>query len=149
VEISYPALQEALNADPTPAAVFEAVCRIRREKLPDPVQIPNCGSFFKNPVVPWSQYESLLQCHPDIPSYSFGSPDQPQRKLAAAWLIDRAGWKGRSFGGARVHDRQALVLTNPGRRDADAVLALAREIQISVQQTFGVALELEPERIGF
>lgn len=154
LEISYPALSEALSGGITPQSVFDAVCRIRREKLPDPVDIPNCGSFFKNPIVPMSLYASLQKQYPQMPSYHVSSKGEsdvltPMRKLAAAWMIDRAGWKGREFNGARVHSQQALVLTNPERLAAGAVLELAREIQLSVQACFGVALELEPELLGF
>jgi UDP-N-acetylmuramate dehydrogenase len=153
LETSYPALREALSGEITPQSVFDAVCRIRREKLPDPALIPNCGSFFKNPIVPMSLYEALHQRHPDIPSYSAGSvsrsSSEPERKLAAAWLIDRAGWKGREYKGTRVHGHQALVLTNPNRLPAGAVLELAHEIQQSVRTCFGVTLELEPELLGF
>lgn len=154
LEISYPALSEALSGNITPQSVFDAVCRIRREKLPDPTETPNCGSFFKNPIVPMSLYEALQERYPQMPSYKVSSTDdsdalQPMRKLAAAWLIDRAGWKGREFKGACVHRQQALVLTNPKRLAAIAVLELAHEIQLSVQACFGVALELEPEMLGF
>lgn len=153
LEISYPALSEALSGDITPQSVFDAVCRIRREKLPDPAAIPNCGSFFKNPIVPMSLYEALQKQYPQMPSYHVSSKGESalaqMRKLAAAWMIDRAGWKGREFNGARVHSQQALVLTNPKRLAAGAVLELAREIQLSVQTCFGVALELEPELLGF
>lgn len=157
-EISYPALREALDLGMneeteavTPQAVFDAVCRIRREKLPDPALIPNCGSFFKNPILPWTLYATLQRQYPDMPSYDASLPGNPApvRKVAAAWLIDRAGWKGREYQGVRVHERQALVLTNAGHRGAGDILALAREIRQSVQARFGVELELEPELLGF
>lgn len=150
-EISYPALRDALTDDITPQSIFNTVCRIRREKLPDPACIPNCGSFFKNPIVPLPLHDALHKSYPDMPSYSadLASQPEPMRKLAAAWLIDRAGWKGREYNGVRVHDQQALVITNPNRLSAQVVMELAREIQNSVQDRFGVALELEPDIWGF
>ena len=149
-EISYPALREALIGDVTAQAVFEAVCRVRRSKLPDPKSLPNCGSFFKNPVVPWAHYESLQQQFPAMPSYAAtqSGNERPMRKLAAAWLIDQAGWRGRTFGAVKVHEHQALVLTNPARVDADAVLAAAAAIRADVQARFGVDLEMEPQIFG-
>ncbi len=147
VEVSYPALRDALQGEPTPARIFDTVCRIRRSKLPDPVETPNCGSFFKNPLVPLTQYEALQRAYPTLPSYPTDRPDL--RKLAAAWLIDQAGWKGAERNGAGVHSQQALVLTNPGRKSAGAVLELATDIQQSVRAQFGVTLELEPQLLGF
>lgn len=149
-EISYPALREAIEADVSAQAVFEAVCRVRRSKLPDPHIIPNCGSFFKNPLVPWARYESLQRQFPLMPSYAVTqiSEAEPVRKLAAAWLIDQAGWRGRVFRGVKVHEYQALVLTNPERVNAEAVLATADAIRIDVQARFGVDLEMEPQIFG-
>ena len=149
-EISYPALREALVGDVTAQAVFDAVCRVRRSKLPDPHIIPNCGSFFKNPLVPWARYESLQRQFPLMPSYAAAQVPgaEPARKLAAAWLIDQAGWRGRVFKQVKVHEHQALVLTNPDRVDADAVLATAEAIRIDVQTRFGVDLEMEPQIFG-
>jgi len=131
--------QNSLSA--TPRNIFEAVCSIRSSKLPDPTDIPNVGSFFKNPVVSIEDYENLLKEFPDIVSY----PAPGGKKLAAAWLIDRAGWKGREIDGVRIHPQQALVLTNPGRRSAEAVLTVAQKIQTSISDTFGVELEVEPQ----
>lgn len=149
-DISYPALGDALVGEVTARAVFEAVCRVRRSKLPDPQVTPNCGSFFKNPIVPWALYESLRQHYPAMPSYAVPPHPgaDPQRKLAAAWLIDQAGWRGRSFARIKVHEHQALVLTNPERAAADAVLAAAAAIRADVEARFGVALEMEPQIFG-
>lgn len=149
-EIAYPALRDALEGEVSAQAVFEAVCRVRRSKLPDPSVIPNCGSFFKNPVVAWPKYEQLLRQYPAMPSYevspSFGT--EPQRKLAAAWLIDQAGWRGREFGPIKIHEQQALVLTNPKRASAEAVLAAAEAIRTDVEARFGIELEMEPQVFG-
>ncbi|ACE85323.1 UDP-N-acetylmuramate dehydrogenase [Cellvibrio japonicus] len=143
--LDYPALREELKAIPmdqlTPEKVSEAVIAIRRSKLPDPANMPNAGSFFKNPIVDGPEYQRLIAAYPDLVAY-------PQAdghfKLAAAWLIDRAGWRGRQLAGAAVHEYQALVLTNPQRLPGSAVLALAGHIVQSVEEQFGVTLEMEP-----
>jgi UDP-N-acetylmuramate dehydrogenase len=150
LETSYPALRDLLPTNPTPEQIFKAVCQIRRAKLPDPQTTPNCGSFFKNPIVSLSNFEKIQAKFPQVPAYS--TPDlagEPQRKLAAAWLIDAAGWKGYSRQGVGVHHQQALVLTNTQGHAADNLLQLAQQIQQSVLNQFGVTLELEPEQIGF
>lgn len=125
----------------TAADVSDAVCRIRRAKLPDPALLGNAGSFFKNPAVPAGKAAALAAAHPALPRY-------PQRdgtvKLAAGWLIEQCGLKGRSIGGAAVHDKQALVLVNTGRATAADVAALAALVQNTVAERFGVELESEP-----
>jgi UDP-N-acetylmuramate dehydrogenase len=120
--------------------ISEAVCEIRRSKLPDPREIPNVGSFFKNPVVDKAKLEQLLADYPDLVFYPFMADSY---KLAAGWLIDRAGWKGYQ-GEACVHAQQALVLTNPGRNTGQCVLELAGQIAQSIARLFGVGLEQEP-----
>jgi UDP-N-acetylmuramate dehydrogenase len=125
----------------TPQDVFNAVVGIRQQKLPDPAVIPNVGSFFKNPVVSGSEYQALRERYPDLVAY----PQQGGRyKLAAGWMIDRCGWKGRSVGPVRVHDRQALVLTNTGGSTAADILKMATMIQQDVYAKFAVRLEIEP-----
>lgn len=143
--LTYPSLREALADTPadalTPQQVSDAVCAIRRSKLPDPGQLPNVGSFFKNPVVSREQFEQLEADHPGLVAY----PDGAGRvKLAAGWLIERAGWKGVQRGPVAVHEHQALVLTNPGRAPGRELLALAEAIRESVAQQYGVELEPEP-----
>lgn len=149
-EMSYPALREVLPQEVTPQALFEAVCQVRRSKLPDPQTVPNSGSFFKNPIVAQSLYERLQQQYPAMPSYPVPQPPGAEslRKLAAAWLIDQAGWRGRVSQRVKVHEQQALVLTNPERVSADAVLAAADAICAEVEARFGVALEMEPQIFG-
>ena len=132
---------DARRAVPTPQAVFDAVVAVRRAKLPDPSVLGNAGSFFKNPVVDASTFEILREKSPDIVAYR--QPDG-RAKLAAGWLIDRCGWKGRAIGAAAVHERQALVLVNRGAATGADVLALARAIQADVRERFGVELEPEP-----
>lgn len=124
----------------TPLDVAEAVMAVRRRKLPDPEQIPNAGSFFKNPVVEMSVWEALKAAYPDIPGY----PGNGSAKLAAAWLIDQCGWKGFRNGRVGVHNRQALVLINHSGGCGSDVLALADRIREDVLARFGVTLEMEP-----
>ncbi|MDQ2075611.1 UDP-N-acetylmuramate dehydrogenase [Marinimicrobium sp. ABcell2] len=145
LKLSYPALREALAdkpiADLTPVDVSRAVCSIRQAKLPDPKEIPNVGSFFKNPVVDVKTFLRLQLDHPGLISYPV---DALQVKLAAGWLIERAGWKGFVQGNVAVHDQQALVLINPGRGYGHEVLRLAQRIQDSIASEFGIRLEAEP-----
>ena len=131
---------------PTPSLVAEAVCRIRRRKLPDPAVIGNAGSFFKNPIVPARFAADLQSAHAALPV--FRGNDDSTRKLSAAWLIDQCGWKGHRDGDAGVAASHALVLVNHGHATGAQLLDLARRIAESVQQRFGVALEPEPRIIG-
>lgn len=131
---------------PTASQVAEAVCRIRRRKLPDPALLGNAGSFFKNPIVPVAQADALKAQHPALPMFR-GNTDTT-RKLSAAWLIDTCGWKGHREGDAGVADTHALVLVNHGHATGAQLLDLARRIAGSVQERFGVALEPEPRIIG-
>lgn len=144
LKVHYPALQTALAEHQpetiTPELVSQIVCDIRRSKLPDPKQIPNVGSFFKNPVISMEKLAEIQQHFPDVVYYSVNTS---LVKLAAGWLIDRAGWKGFAQGAA-VHARQALVLTNPERLKGSAVLSLAEMIKASIFKQFGVELEQEP-----
>lgn len=156
--LSYPALREAIRetaevsnsgAEATPRDIADTVCRIRREKLPSPETVPNAGSFFKNPLVSGEQAERLQQRFPELVVYP--QPDG-RVKLAAAWLIERAGWKGIERGGVGVHQYQALVLVHypkTGKVTGAAVLRLAADIQADIRQKFGVDLEIEPVVLGF
>ncbi len=126
---------------PTPRDVFDAICAIRRRKLPDPATVGNAGSFFKNPLVGAEQAAALRARFPELVAYPHGDA---AFKLAAGWLIDRCGWKGRTLGRAGVYERQALVLVNRGGATGREVLALARAIQADVRGRFGVELEPEP-----
>jgi len=131
---------------PSPTQVAEAVCRIRRRKLPDPAVIGNAGSFFKNPIVHAGQAADLQSAHATLPV--FRGNDESTRKLSAAWLIDQCGWKGHRDGDAGVAASHALVLVNHGRATGAQLLALARAIAGSVHERFGVVLEPEPRVIG-
>ncbi|AIS16790.1 UDP-N-acetylenolpyruvoylglucosamine reductase [Pseudomonas rhizosphaerae] len=127
--------------EPTPRDVSAAICSIRREKLPDPAELGNAGSFFKNPVVTAPVLDAIRGEHPDVVAY-------PQAdggfKLAAGWLIERAGWKGYRDGDAGVHRLQSLVLVNYGGASGKQLHDLAQRIQDDIQARFGVALEMEP-----
>ncbi|MBB2486862.1 UDP-N-acetylmuramate dehydrogenase [Mitsuaria sp. WAJ17] len=126
---------------PSARQIFDWVCQIRQAKLPDPRQIGNAGSFFKNPVVSEEQCRDIIGRDPGIVHYPM--PDGTV-KLAAGWLIDACGWKGKSVGGAAVYERQALVLVNRGEARGAEVVTLARAIQESVYGRFGIRLEPEP-----
>jgi UDP-N-acetylmuramate dehydrogenase len=128
-------------AEPDASTVFEWVCAIRRAKLPDPAVIGNAGSFFKNPVVSAEQCKDIIGRDPEIVHYPL--PDG-SCKLAAGWLIDACGWKGKSVGRAGVYEKQALVLVNRGGASGAEVVTLARAIQESVYGRFGIRLEPEP-----
>jgi UDP-N-acetylmuramate dehydrogenase len=148
VTVEYPALAEALGQTgqlpPTPELISRVVCDVRRSKLPDPAVVPNVGSFFKNPVVTEDAYRRLRDQYPRLASYDASGG----KKLAAGWLIEHAGWKGKSLDGVVVHSQQALVLTNPQRLPLKQVLAVAHAIQADVERKFGVALEVEPQDLN-
>ena len=126
---------------PSAQQVFDWVCAIRRAKLPDPALIGNAGSFFKNPVVTPEQCRDIIGRDPEIVHYPM--PDG-SLKLAAGWMIDACGWKGKSIGQAGVYEKQALVLVNRGHAIGSEVMTLARAIQESVYGRFGIRLEHEP-----
>ena len=127
--------------EPTPRHVFDAVVAIRTRKLPDPAVIGNAGSFFKNPIVDHETRELLLARHPSLVHYDIGGG---RSKLAAGWLVDACGLKGAVRGRAGIYPKQALVLVNLGGATGAEVLAVAREVQQTVFERFGVALEPEP-----
>ncbi|KJF79596.1 UDP-N-acetylmuramate dehydrogenase [Photobacterium angustum] len=120
--------------------IFDEVCAIRREKLPDPQVMGNAGSFFKNPIISLDVRDLLLSEYPNMPSYPV---DEGHCKLAAGWLIDQCGLKGYQIGGAKIHQQQALVLTNVGNATAHDVLQLAKYVVDTVMAKFGVSLEHE------
>ena len=135
--------------EPTAQQIYDWVCDVRRAKLPDPKLIGNVGSFFKNPTVSREQCEDIIARDPKIVHYKM---DDGSVKLAAGWLIDACGWKGKSIGNAGVYERQALVLVNRGTGSANPadcatggeVMTLAKAIQTSVYERFGIRLEPEP-----
>jgi len=145
INIQYPALAEALQGtEPSPQEVSATVCRIRREKLPDPENIPNAGSFFKNPIIAPELLDRLLESNASMPY--FQQPDN-KIKVPAAWLIDQCGFRGLRSGNVGVHQHQALVLVNFGGTGVE-ILHLAQQIQEAVQERFMIALEIEPQIYG-
>jgi UDP-N-acetylmuramate dehydrogenase len=132
---------ETGNTHPDARTVFDWVCAIRRHKLPDPATLGNAGSFFKNPVVSAEQCRDIIGRDPEVVHYPL--PDG-RVKLAAGWLIDACGWKGKTVGRAGVYEKQALVLVNRGDAIGSEVMTLARAIQESVYGRFGIRLEPEP-----
>jgi UDP-N-acetylmuramate dehydrogenase len=136
-------LSEQGIEQPTPTDVSRAICSIRSEKLPDPAVLGNAGSFFKNPLVPAAAVTQIKAQHPDLVAYPQADG---QMKLAAGWLIERAGWKGFRDGDAGVHKLQALVLVNYGTATGLQLLDLAQRIQKDIAERFHVELEMEPNR---
>ncbi len=144
--LCYAALAEKVAAinggEPTPESISRAVIEIRNGKLPDPRKIGNAGSFFKNPVVDTAIAREIAARYPGMPLYpAAGEPGKS--KLAAGWLIEQAGWKGRSDGNVGVHPHQALIIVNLGGATGREIVAFARRIQDDVSDRFGV--ELTPE----
>lgn len=140
---SYGAISDELSklnkSDFTIQDVSDAVIHIRQSKLPNPAQIGNSGSFFKNPIVDQEKAAELIATHSDIPNY----PAKDKVKISAGWLIEKAGWKGFRRGDAGVHAKQALVLVNYGNARGAEIWKLAQEIIVDVELKFGI--QLEPE----
>ena len=140
---SYGAIEQELErlkiSSPTIQDVSKAVISIRQSKLPDPKELGNSGSFFKNPLVETTVFDELRKMHPTIPGYSAGD----KTKLAAGWLIEQCGWKGKVVGNTGSHAMQALVLVNYGNATGVEVYELSAKIMQSVYNTFGVQLERE------
>lgn len=140
---NYGAIQDTLQSmqveELSIKAISDAVIKIRQSKLPDPKQIGNAGSFFKNPTVETAKYEALKKEYPLIPGY----PLQDSVKIPAAWLIEQAGWKGKRFGNIGVHQNQPLVLVNYGDGDGAEIKILSEKIQASVEEKFGILLSPE------
>lgn len=144
LHLSYGAIQSVLEEkgikEPSLKDISAAVIQIRQSKLPDPKEIGNSGSFFKNPIVEEDFAEALKMAFPDLPCYPTG---QERTKLAAGWLIEQCGWKGKRVGATGAHEKQALVLVNYGDATGSEVWHLALQIQKSVKQRFGVTLQPE------
>lgn len=143
--VEYGNIQEILESmqvkDLSIKAISDAVIQIRQSKLPDPKELGNAGSFFKNPLIPHAHFSELKKNFPDMPSFPSGNPDTI--KIPAAWLIEQCGFKGKRFGDAGVHEKQALILVNYNACKGSAILELAEQIQQSVQDKFSV--QLTPE----
>ena len=147
LNLNYNSLKEEVNklGTVTLKNVRQGVINIRRSKLPDPEITGNAGSFFKNPVVQASFGICLKNEFPEMPVYT---DNDGQMKLAAGWLIEKCGWKGKRTGDSGVHDKQALVLVNYGKATGKEIYALSEEIKKSVYEKFGVDLEREVEVVG-
>jgi len=126
--------------NPTIKDVSDVVIAIRQSKLPDPKELGNSGSFFKNPVIARTKMEKLRERHPEMPHYDV---DSASVKVPAGWLVEQIGFKGRRFGDAGVHAKQALVLVNYGKANGSEILNLARRIQDEVMRQFDIRLEME------
>ncbi len=141
---SYGAIEKQLESNsiekPTIKDVSEAVITIRNSKLPNPKEIGNSGSFFKNPVISTTHFKSLLEKYPEIPNYPISKHEV---KVPAGWLIEQSGFKGKRFGDAGVHDKQALVLVNHGNASGKEIYELAKTIQQTIQENFSINLEIE------
>lgn len=144
LKTSYGAIQSELNdrniSTPTIKDVSDAVIRIRQSKLPDPKEIGNSGSFFKNPIISIDHFNELLINFPEIPSYKVSND---QIKIPAGWLIEKAGFKGKRFGDYGVHKNQALVLVNYGSSNGQDIYDLSRLIQKTISRIFNIDLEAE------
>jgi UDP-N-acetylmuramate dehydrogenase len=142
---SYGAIKDTLKEmnieHPTIQDVCNAVIHIRQSKLPNPAEIGNAGSFFKNPEIPTTVFQSIQTNFPLIPSYP-GSL-QGYTKIPAGWLIEQSGWKGKRMGAVGVHDKQALVLVHYGNGKGNELVSLSQQIQADVKEKFGVSLEAE------
>lgn len=140
----YGAIREKLSErgieNPTIRDISDVVIAIRNSKLPDPAQLANAGSFFKNPIIPAATYQSLKSRYPDIPGYP---ADPGHTKVPAGWLIEQTGWKGKVKGRVGTYRQQALVIVNHGGASGAEILALAEEIQHDVKQKFSI--DLVPE----
>lgn len=144
--LGYGDVRAQAGLHPTPESVAKAIIQIRQSKLPDPKKIANVGSFFKNPVIDMAHYDRLKQHYPTLSAYA-----QPngQVKVAAGWLIDQAGWKGKSIGSVGMYEKQALVLVNRHIASLADVQQVSRAVQDAVLQKFAIQLEQEPVLVNF
>ncbi|WP_115717122.1 UDP-N-acetylmuramate dehydrogenase [Gallaecimonas mangrovi] len=143
--LAYAPLSQLPENNLTPQTVADCVKSARRSKLPDPKLLGNAGSFFKNPTLSQADFAEISRQYSNVPGYP---TTEGQVKIAAAWLIDQAGWKGKKLGAAGVHHQQALVLVNHGQAKAEELLSLARQIRDDVKNKFGVTLTPEVRLIG-
>ena len=140
----YGAITETRNArgitTPNIKNISDAIIEIRSSKLPNPAEIGNAGSFFKNPEITTTQFEKLKQEHPTIVGYKISDTIT---KVPAGWLIDNANWKGKTFGEIGVHKKQALVLVNYGKGNGNDIKELAETIQKDIYSKYGIKLHVE------
>lgn len=141
LKLNYGDLKTAVGEEQTPENLERQVIQIRQSKLPDPKEYPNVGSFFKNPVVDLQFFDQIAQQFPNLPHYP---QSNNQVKMAAGWLIDQSGWKGKQLGSVGMFHKQALVLVNYANASLKDVRATYQAVQADVQEKFGVLLEPEP-----
>lgn len=148
LNLDYGAIKQELSKkaiiQPTISQLSDTIRSIRTAKLPDPKEVGNGGSFFKNPVIKNEQFEQLKKQYPDIVAYTNGD----KMKIAAGWMIDHLGWKGYEHKGAAVHTKQALVIINKNSATGKEIVELSRMIQEDVLKHFGISLETEVEFVG-
>lgn len=132
--------KQNVTLPPTIKEVGDAITAIRQSKLPDPNVLGNSGSFFKNPIITTEEFEKAYLQHPQMPHYTV---DDTHVKVPAGWLIEQCGFKGKRFGDAGVHEKQALVLVNYGNATGQDLLELSKNIQETVYNTFGIKIEAE------
>ena len=144
LNISYGAIQDALQkkgiSNPTIKNISDVVIAIRQSKLPDPKDIGNSGSFFKNPVISKEQFNNIQKAYPQVPHYPLSDTSV---KVPAGWLIEQCGFKGQRYGDAGVHKNQALVLVNYGNATGKEIFELSQTIKQTVQKKFGISLNIE------
>ncbi|VAW25597.1 UDP-N-acetylenolpyruvoylglucosamine reductase [hydrothermal vent metagenome] len=142
ITTSYGAISSYLKSKETPSIkdISDAVIAIRQSKLPNPKEIGNSGSFFKNPVISKIHFKTLKENYPEVPHYII---NDNEIKIPAGWLIEQCGFKGKRFGDAGVHSKQALVLVNYGNATGKEILSLAKKIQQKVKKTFNIEIEIE------
>lgn len=144
--LSYGDVRALAGRHPTPRSVAQAIIQIRQAKLPDPAVIANVGSFFKNPLVSQQTYAALKTQYPAMPAYAQADGSM---KVAAGWLIDQAGWKGRYMGAVGMYEKQALVLVNRHIAALADIQAVSNAVQEAVRQKFALQLEREPVLVQF
>ena len=144
INISYGDITKELEKQnvitPTLKDISNAVIAIRQSKLPDPKELGNSGSFFKNPIISKEQFEKARALHPEMPHYVIS---ETEVKVPAGWLIEKAGFKGKRFGDAGIHKNQALVLVNYGNATGQEILNVSRDIQATILKEFGIVIEAE------
>jgi UDP-N-acetylmuramate dehydrogenase len=144
INTSYGAIDTELEknniTNPTLKEVSDVVIAIRQSKLPNPKELGNSGSFFKNPIISKADYDKIKQNHPEIPHYIVS---ETKVKVPAGWLIEQSGFKGKRFGDAGIHKNQALVLVNYGNATGQEILAVSKDIQQTIFKKFGIHIEAE------
>ncbi|MFU8927466.1 UDP-N-acetylmuramate dehydrogenase [Acinetobacter puyangensis] len=141
LQLKYADVAQQVGDEATPEKLLQTIIHIRRQKLPQPEQFPNAGSFFKNPVLAAQQFSDLIEHYPRVPHYP---QNNDMQKVAAGWLIDQAGWKGKRLGDVGMFERQALVLVNYGQASLQDVQRTYEQIQTDIYQKFAIRLEPEP-----